>query len=117
MFVKEAFSYHLQSIDSFRPGLPVHKALLEEIAKEDYSNGMLGYHLRDTGKKIVIRGYTQEDSQKMIEIARAVDTPVERNQMIYEIIRDEALSFLNGAKDKEAAAGEIANRISLYYYE
>ncbi len=117
LFVKEAFSYHLQSIDSFRPGLPVHKALLEEIAKEDYSNGMLGYHLRDTGKKIVIRGYTQEDSQKMIEIARAVDTPVERNQMIYEIIRDEALSFLNGAKDKEAAAGEIANRISLYYYE
>lgn len=117
LFVKEAFSYHLQSIDSFRPGLPVHEALLEEFAKDDYANGMLGYQLIDTGEEVIIRGNTQEDSQKMVEVARAVHTPVERNQMIYEIILDEALSFLNGAKSRQAAAGEIANRMRLYYYE
>ncbi len=117
MFVKEAFSYHLQDFDSFRPGFPVHVKCLEEFSQEDFSRNLSGYRLIDSGKMITFKGFTQEEARKMADVVRSVHIPVERNEMIYEIIEDETLSFLSGAKSRQAAAEEIANRISLYYFE
>ncbi len=117
LFVKEAFSRKLQEINGYRTGFPVHKGLLEKYAKSDQSYSLLGTRLIETGEEIILHGYKQEEAQWTVELAMAADTPVEHNQMIYDIIQDEACSFLSGRKGKEAAAAEIANRISLYYFE
>lgn len=117
LFVKEAFSYKMQQMDTWRAGFPVHNKLLEEYAQKDNSHNTISAGSKDKGVLYTLTGFTQADAQKMIALARAVDTPVERNQMIYEIIEEETISFLDGKKSKEAAAKEIANRLRLYYFE
>ena len=37
--------------------------------------------------------------------------------MIYDIIEEEALRFLNGQTELSSAAEEIVNRMQLYYFE
>lgn len=117
LFVKEAFSYKMQQIDTWNTGFPVHNKLLDEYAQKDDSHSMIGAGSRDKGELYTVTGFTQAQAKEMIALARSVDNLVERNQVVYEIIEDETVSFLDGKTSLEDAAKEIANRIRLYYLE
>ena len=107
----------MQQIDTWNTGFPVHNKLLDEYAQKDDSHSMIGAGSRDKGELYTVTGFTQAQAKEMIALARSVDNLVERNQVVYEIIEDETVSFLDGKTSLEDAAKEIANRIRLYYLE
>lgn len=53
----------------------------------------------------------------MIQMVRAVQTPIERNEPIFEIIRDAVCACLRGEQDEAGTVKEILERVQLYYYE
>lgn len=117
IFIKEAFSYELQSIDTYRGGFSVHRKVLEEEAEQDYSRHMLSSGKDAPGDIYQLNGASNEDIRQIIDLARSANTPVERDRIIFDIFVEEICSFLNGRKVKEAAVEEIVNRLDLYYHE
>ncbi len=116
LFVKAAFSEKMQSMDTYNVGFPVHKKVLEKISQSDYSNFILGTN-DSTGKQRTMRGHYKEEAQYLVGLATSVQVPIERNLMVYDIIKEEAYRFLNGQTELSAAAEEIVNRLQLYYFE
>lgn len=112
LFIREAFSYEIQDECSFFEGFPLHKKVLLENEKKD-----LSFITHTSGDRSLGHSFTSQDAKKIIDMVRLVNTPVEKNQIIFEIIEEEACAFFAGEKSLDAAAEEIANRLSLYYLE
>lgn len=112
LFIREAFSYEIQDECSFFEGFPLHKKVLLENEKKD-----LSFITHTSGDRSLGHSFNSQDAKKIIDVVRLVNTPVEKNQIIFEIIEEEACAFFAGEKSFDAAAEEIANRLSLYYLE
>ena len=116
LFVKAAFSEKMQDLDTYNVGFPVHQKVLEKMAQSDHSNAILSTATL-TGEQYIMRGYRSEEAKYLVGLATSAQVPIERNQMIYDIIEEEALRFLNGQTELSSAAEEIVNRMQLYYFE
>ena len=92
-------------------GFSIHKKVLDENAKEDYS-----YQTYGDGT-ISLNYFNSKDAKRLIQIAKAVQTPVIRNQPVFEVIQEAACRYLDGKINEEEAAEEITERLSLYYLE
>ena len=112
LFIREAFSYEIQDECSFFEGFPLHKKVLLENEKKD-----LSFMTHTSGDRSLGHSFNSQDAKKIIDVVRLVNTPVEKNRIIFEIIEEEACAFFAGEKSLDAAAEEIANRLSLYYLE
>lgn len=114
LFLKAAFSYEMQRVHSSGAGFSLHKEVLLEDAQVDRSYMSTNSMLAGTD---TLYGFNQKDAKKMIQMVRAVQTPIERNEPIFEIIRDAVCACLRGEQDEAGTVKEILERVQLYYYE
>lgn len=110
-FIRDAFSYDMQQIHSSNAGFSLYGKVLVEDASLDYSHMVLS-----SGDR-TLSYFNRKDAKKMIEIAKVVQVPVERNQPVFEIIQDTVCACLRGEQDEEATLREIIERVQLYYFE
>jgi hypothetical protein len=110
-FIKGAFSYDMQQIHSSNAGFSLYKKVLVEDASLDYS-----YRTLSSGDR-TLSYFNRKDAKKMIEIAKVVQVPVERNQPVFKVIQDAVCACLCGEQDEEATLKEIVERVQLYYFE
>ncbi len=82
----------------------------------DASNSSRSYGTPD-GERISLRFFTQEESARMVQIVKEVNTPFSIDYSIWEIIRTVGEDYLKGNKDLDKSVEEIASRIQLYLYE
>lgn len=111
VFIKTMFSYKMQKMYTSGSGFSIHKKVLDENAKEDYS-----YQTYGDGT-ISLNYFNSKDAKRLIQIAKAVQTPVIRNQPVFEVIQEAACRYLDGKINEEEAAEDITERLSLYYLE
>ena len=82
----------------------------------DASNSSRSYGTPD-GERISLRFFTKEESARMVQIVKEVNTPFSIDYSIWEIIRTVGEEYLKGNKDLDKSVEEIASRIQLYLYE
>ena len=111
LFIKTMFSYKMQKMYTSDGGFSVHKKVLDENAKEDYS-----YQTYGSGT-ISLTYFNSKDAKRLIQIAKAVQTPVIRNRPVFEVIKEAACRYLDGKINEEEAAADITERLKLYYLE
>ncbi len=114
LFLKAAFSYEMQRVDSSRAGFSLHKKVLAKDAQVDCSHMSINSMLAETD---TLHYFNRKDAKQLIQIVGAVQTPVERNEPIFEIIRDAVCACLRGEQDEQETVKEIMERVQLYYYE
>lgn len=114
LFLKAAFSYEMQRVHSSGAGFSLHKEVLAEDAQVDCSHMLINSQLTETN---TLHYFSRKDAKQMIQIAGAVQTPVERNEPLFEIIRDEVYTCLCGEQEEQEAVKKIVERVQLYYYE
>lgn len=112
LFVKEVFSYEMQGKCSFFEGFPLNEKVLSEDETRD-----LSYITESAGDQDMGYWFNEREAKEMIDVVRSVNTPVEKNQIIFEIVMEEGCAFLAGEKSLDAAAEGIANRVGIYYLE
>ena len=69
------------------------------------------------GTRVSLREFTKEESARMVQIVKEVNTPFSIDYSIWEIIRTVGEEYLKGNKDLDKSVEEIASRIQLYLYE
>ena len=116
LFVEFVFSYEVQERDVASAGYPVCTRILDNFAQMDASNSSRSYGTPD-GERISLRFFTQEESARMVQIVKEVNTPFSIDYSIWEIIRTVGEDYLKGNKDLDKSVEEIASRIQLYLYE
>jgi len=110
-FIKDVFSYDMQRIHSSNAGFSLYGKVLVEDASIDCS------HMLFSSGSQTLKHFSRKDAKKMIEIAKVVQVPVERNQPVFRIIQDAVCACLRGEQDEEATLKEIVERVQLYYFE
>lgn len=112
LFIKEIFSAEIQDKAAFFEGFPLNENILSENEKADYS-----HITSSSGEDYMAYWFNAQEAKEMIDVVRSVNTPVEKNQMIFEIVMEEGCAYLAGEKSLDAAAEGIANRVGIYYSE
>lgn len=113
LFIQEIFSPEMQNKCSFCEGFPLNENILSEDEKTDRSYAT---HSSSDGRDWGC-SFNAQEAKEMIDVVRSVNTPVEKNQMIFEIVMEEGCAYLAGEKSLDAAAEGIANRVGIYYSE
>ncbi len=111
-FLRFAFSYEIQERYLGGAGYPINTKVLDEFAQLDHSNSVLSngvFKLRSSNKK------EYEWIDKLVR--EKLHTPFTVDASIWEIIEEEALGYLKGAKSLNESVDGIAGRIQLYLYE
>jgi hypothetical protein len=110
-FIKEIFSAEIQDKAAFFEGFPLNEKVLSEDEKMDYS------YITSSNGDFTAHWFNAQEAEEMMGVVRSVSIPVEKNQMIFEIVIEEGCAFLAGEKSLDAAAEGIANRVGIYYLE
>ena len=111
-FLRFAFSYEIQERFLGGEGYPINTKVLDEFAQLDRSSSVCGngvFQLRSSNKK------EYEWIDKLVR--EKLHTPFTVDASIWEIIEEEALGYLKGAKSLNESVDGIAGRIQLYLYE
>ena len=116
LFVKTVFSYELQNLNGDFVGFPIHEKVLTEEAQIDISRVVSTYNLAD-GTNFQARNFNQEEAEKMIQIVREAKVSQTVDKVIFEVLEDEVLPYLDGGNDLEGCTDRIVSRIKLYLYE
>ena len=115
-FIQFAFSYEIQQRYGGGNGFPIHSEALEELAqiyaKVDKAGGNVNWG------DLTLRYPNQKENEWMLRhIKEELHTPFTVDASIWEIIEEEALGYLKGAKSLNESVDGIVGRIQLYLYE
>ncbi len=110
-FIQFAFSYEIQSRYVSGTGYQIHKKILEEFAKLDLSNSVMGDSI------IILRYFNAEESAQMIQMVKEAHQPVMIEESIWEILLDTSQGYLQGTKELKESVDEMISRLQLYFYE
>ncbi len=116
LFVEFIFSYDIQKRHVLNEGYPIFLKILDEYSEWDFSDSSYSSGAPD-GTRVSLREFTQEESARMVQIVKEVNTPFSIDYSIWEIIRTVGEDYLKGNKDLDKSVEEIASRIQLYLYE
>ena len=116
LFVEFIFSYDIQKRHVLNEGYPIFSKILDEYSEWDFSDSSYSSGAPD-GTRVSLREFTKEESARMVQIVKEVNTPFSIDYSIWEIIRTVGEEYLKGNKDLDKSVEEIASRIQLYLYE
>lgn len=116
LFVEFIFSYEIQKRHVLNEGYPIFLKILDEYSEWDFSDSSYSSGAPD-GTRVSLREFTKEESARMVQIVKEVNTPFSIDYSIWEIIRTVGEEYLKGNKDLDKSVEEIASRIQLYLYE
>ena len=111
LFIQYAFSYEAQNRSVVWTGYSIHKTVLEEFAKIDFSNHVIG----DT--VIKLRGFTAEESARMVDVVKKLHEPVTIEGSVWEILLEVAGNYLSDKKGLDESVDEFVSRLQLYLFE
>lgn len=111
LFIQYAFSYEAQNRGVAWTGYSIHKTVLEEFAKIDFSNHVIG----DT--VIKLRGFTAEESAQMVDVVKKLHEPVTIEGSVWEILLEVAGNYLSDKKGLDESVDEFVSRLQLYLFE
>ena len=111
LFIQYAFSYEVQNRSVSWTGYSIHKTVLEEFAKTDFSNHVIG------DRVIKLRGFTAEESARMVDVVRKVHEPVTIEGSVWEILLEVAGNYLSDKKGLDESVDEFVSRLQLYLFE
>lgn len=115
-FVKAVFSYELQNMNGEFVGFPVHEKVLGEEEQIDISHIVNTYLLED-GTNFEARNFNQEEAKAMIQTVQKARVSQMVDRVVFEVMEDEALPYLDGGSDLEGCTDRIVSQIQLYLYE
>lgn len=128
-FLREAFLPKYPTGIYFGPALPINRAdfdrmaeistgpMLDETGQPMETAGPACVMMPDSDLAIPIRPVTQEEYGHFMVLFNAVDQVYDPDEALTAIIREEALSFLDGSRTLDDTVRLIENRGKLYLQE
>jgi ABC-type glycerol-3-phosphate transport system substrate-binding protein len=116
-FVNLLFSDEIMESE-FGEGFPVNKSALTKICQTNMGKKGDGMALgTDDGDKIMISYPTEQECKQNIERISSLDTPVENDEILFNMILDEAEKYLRGDITAEQAADNAISNTKTYLSE
>lgn len=120
-FVASIYKDEVQDSNVF-DGFPVNKQslkgwMIEAEGKTTLSNISIGYNDPESDLSLTGKVPSSEMQQTLFDMVSAVETPIEVNETIKDMILEEATSFLKGQTTAEQAATAILTKVNTYLSE
>jgi ABC-type glycerol-3-phosphate transport system substrate-binding protein len=114
-FLKFLFTDEVQSTNLY-DGLPVNRASLKKWTDEE--NEDLLYGLSDAeGNEFTAGWPDKKDRDNLFQIAQEVDRPINMNQQLNDVLKEQILSFLNGDIGLNEAVTAVKSKVNTYLSE
>ncbi|BCN30206.1 ABC transporter substrate-binding protein [Anaeromicropila herbilytica] len=108
-FMKTLFAENVQKVQ-LGDGFPVNAKALVNFGMEydDMIGGGNGFTVEQTSK---------EEMQKILDLCKTVTTPVQVDEVLFNMISKEIIPYLSGESDSKTAADQIIEKAKTYLQE
>lgn len=113
-FIRSLFAEEVQNSNLY-DGLPVNSASIEKWFAEDNQDIMIGYG-GDDGELSAVWP-TKEERDGFLKIVQEVKYPIQSNEILYNMIVENALPYLKGDQEIDQAVTAVKSKVSTYLAE
>ncbi|MDF2872631.1 MAG: hypothetical protein K0R05_4206 [Anaerocolumna sp.] len=114
-FLKFLFTEEVQTANLY-DGLPVNNSSLKKWTDEVNKDIIVGLS-DDEGNEFTAEWPDKKDRDNLFQIAQEVNTPIDMNQQLNDILKEQILSFLNGDIGLEEAVTAVKSKVNTYLSE